>query len=354
MSSKSSMLSLINVIIPVYGVEHYLPKCVDNVLAQSYSNIRVILIDDGSPDECPCICDDYAALDSRVVALHRQNGGLSAARNTGLEYLFSLNSRERGKYVVFVDSDDWVDSDYIESLYNLIVAHNADIAQCGHYISYSNAREECKNRDHSTKTLTRIEAINSLCRNGVWDVTVWNKLYKMDLFQDIRFPEGKSYEDTATCYLIAAQCNHFVVNMTPKYHYVQRYSSIANGTVWRDSKFDLIEAGDAMADWVQVHYPQLSTAAMEKRVFVRLSTLAQMVNTGHKDAARIREMRRFIIANARTVLCDANASRRNKLGILALMCSYSCYKIMWKIYYLIKRRRRSGSENKNNIRLSVK
>lgn len=339
MSSEHFKSSLINVIVPVYGVEHYLAKCVNSILVQSYSNIRITLIDDGSPDSCPRICDNYAAQDSRVVVLHRQNGGLSAARNTGLEYLFSLSAQEQGEYVTFVDSDDWAEPDYIESLYNLLVSHNADIAQCGHYISYSSTHEEDKNSDHNTKTLTRIEAIDSLCRNGIWDVTAWNKLYKLNLFRDVRFPEGKLYEDTATCYLLAAQCNRFVVNMTPKYHYVQRYSSIANGTGWKDGKLDLIEAGDSMASWIQAHYPQLSDAAMEKRVFVRLSTLSQMVNTGHKDSIKIREIRRFVITNAQTILHDAKASKRDKLGVLALLCGYPCYWILWKIYYLVKRRR---------------
>lgn len=330
---------LVNVIVPVYNVEQYLKQCLESLINQIYQDIRIILIDDGSTDGCSQICDNYAIQDSRIVVFHQQNKGLSAARNVGLDFIFSLDQKDQGEYVAFVDSDDWINPDYIFFLLNLIVENNADIAQCGHYIAYSNTHEEDKNRIHNTQILTCIEALESLCRNGIWDVTTWNKLYKLKLFSNVRFPEGKSYEDTATCYLLAAQCNRFVVNMTPKYHYVQRYTSIANGKGWKDSKFDLVSAGDEMACWIQKHYPQLCDAAIEKRVFVRLSTLAQMANTGYTDFTYIYEMRRYIVKNARVVLCDAKASKRDKLGILALLCGYSCYKFIWRVYYAIKRRR---------------
>lgn len=329
---------MINIIVPVYGVERYLARCVDSLLVQTHNNIRVILVDDGSPDDCPRLCDNYAEQDSRITVLHRTNGGLSAARNTGLDYLFSLPANERGEYVAFVDSDDWVSYDYVAFLLKLLVDNNADIAQCGHYISYSSSREVSKNNTHCTVVLSRIDALDSLCRNGIWDVTTWNKLYKLELFREVRFPEGKSYEDTATCYLLAAQCNRFAVNMAPKYHYVQRYTSIANGTTWKDSKYDLIEAGDALADWIQKNYPSLHNAAIEKRIYVRLSTLAQMVNTRHYDKLKIYKFRKYIQANCKTILLDKKTAKRDKLGTITILLGFPCYKLLWKIYYLIKRR----------------
>lgn len=329
--------SYVNLIVPIYNVEGLLEKCVYSLVSQTHLSTRIILIDDGSTDNCPSICDLLSKEDKRIIALHRPNGGLSAARNMGLDYLFTMPSDERGSYVAFVDSDDWVEPDYISSMLTTLEDTGADAVQCGHYISYSSAHEEDKNSNHSTTVMNRAQAIESLCRNGLWDVTAWNKLYRLDLFEHVRYPEGLLYEDTATTYRITQLCHKVAVNMTPKYHYVQRYSSIANGTAWKDSKLDFIQVGDQMAEWVKTHCPQLSDAAIEKQAFVRLSTLSQMVNTGYRDKRKIRELRHEILQYAPTVLRDSRASKRDKLGILALIPGYWCYRAIWSRYYAVKR-----------------
>lgn len=350
MSSVHSKSSLINVIIPVYGVERYLRRCVDSVLAQAYNNIRVILVDDGSPDACPRICDDYAIQDSRVAVLHRTNGGLSAARNTGLDYLFSLPANERGEYVAFVDSDDWVEPDYIEFMLKLLEKFEADAVQCGHYITYSPTYEAEKNKNHRTTLLNHVQAIESLCRNDLWDVTAWNKLYRLNLFEQIRYPEGILYEDTATTYRITQLCDKVAVNMTPQYHYMQRYSSIANGVVWKDNKLDFVHVGDQMAEWVKTNYPQIADAAIEKQAFVRLSTLSQMVNTNYGNKGKINQLRSEVLKLAPTVLFDSKASKRDKLGILALVPGYWCYRAIWSRYYAAKRNKATPkAPTKSNI-----
>ena len=329
----------VNIIVPIYGVEKYLHRCVDGLLKQTYRNIRVILVDDESPDDCPAICNWYASKDSRVIALRRSNGGQSAARNSGLDYVFEHSVDSTNELIAFVDPDDWADMDYVSFLFSLLDTTHADVAQCGHYVSYSEAREEDKNSDHSTKMLTREEAMESVCRNGIWDVTVWNKLYRMSVWQNLRFPEGKLYEDTSISYRIVANATRLVVNMTPKYHYTQRYDSTANGVMWKDSKYDFLEAGDEMAQWVTDNYPQLKNAAVEKQVFVRLSTLSQMVNTKHRDLIREREMRQFIIKHAGIILKDRKAAKRDKVGVLALLLGYPCYQTLWRLYYAFKRHR---------------
>ena len=311
-------------------------------MAQTYQSIRIILVDDASPDRCPQLCDDYAKAYQQIVSIHRQNGGQSAARNSGLEYVWGLESEHRGEYIAFVDPDDWVEPNYVESLVRLIRSSKADVVQTGHYISYSSTREESKDPRNTKAMLTYDEALESVCRNGIWDVTVWNKLYKLNVFKTLRFPEGKLYEDTAIAHLIVAQGNRFAVDMTPTYHYMQRYTSTANGTTWKDSKLDLLEAGDALADWVEARYPQLSIAATEKRVFVRLSTLAQMVSTNYRNDALAASMRKFVLRNARTVLTDQRASLRDKLGIISIACGYPCFRLVWKQLYRIKRRGSTG------------
>lgn len=329
--------TLVNVVIPIYNVRDYLIKCVDSVLAQTHENIRVWLVDDGSTDGSSIMCDEYAVRDNRVRVIHKVNGGLSSARNAALNRVYSLGPSERGEFVACVDSDDWVEPDYIEFLLGLIEVTGADVAQCGHYIDFSATRGVEKDKDHSMRIFSGEDAIESLLRNGPYDVTAWNKLYRAEVLERIRYPEGRSYEDTATAHLIANRARSVAVCMEPKYHYVQRYGSIANGTKWSDSKYDLVKSGDEMAAWAAERYPGLSGAALEKRIFVRLSTLAQMVNTGHYDNGRIREMRAFVVRGAKQLLADPRASRRDKLGTVLITAGFWPFRVVWRFYYMIRR-----------------
>lgn len=329
-------LPLINIIVPIYNVEKYLCKCVDSILSQTYTNLRVILVDDSSPDKCGEICDEYAKQDSRVLVIHRPNGGQSAARNSGLDAL--INSDLPGEYVAFVDGDDYVASDYIEFLYKLLGDNEADISQCGHYIVYSEKRMSEKSTNNATVVIDKHQAIESLCYNGIYDVTVWNKLYKTSIFSEVRFPEGKIYEDTAISHLIAEKAVKIVVNMSSKYYYIQRYNSTANGVVFNQRKYQFIDAGDEMADYIILHYPELTKAANVKRVFVRLSTLSQMVNSNHYDKQRIEEMKRIVKRHSLDVLLNKKASKRDKIGIIVLCLGFPFYSACWRLYYKIVRR----------------
>jgi glycosyltransferase involved in cell wall biosynthesis len=331
---------LINIIVPIYNVEQYLRKCVDSILAQTYKNLRVILVDDGALDGCPAICDEYAQKDDRVMVIHRPNGGQSAARNSGLSVLSDGGlSGGKGDYVAFVDSDDYVAPDYIEFLYKLLRDSDADISQCGHYVVYSENRISSKELNHTTMSFGKYQAVESLCYSGVYDVTAWNKLYKLSIFETVRYPEGRIYEDTAVCYLVAEKAERFVVNMTPKYYYVQRYNSTANGVVFNERKYQFIQAGDEMADYITERYPDLLNATNVKRVFVRLSILSQMVNSGHIDKQRVLEIKHVVAKYKWGVLLDNKASKRDKLGIISLALGFPFYRFVWKLYYKIKRRK---------------
>jgi len=336
---------LINMIVPVHNVEQYISKCIDSILAQTYTNLRIILVDDGSSDKCPEICDRYARRDTRVKVIHCLNNGQAAARNRGLDLLHDRYPPEsRGDYVAFVDADDYIAPDYIEFLHNLIVDNNADIAQCGHYVVFSETRMVDKNRDHNTTVLNKTQAIESLCYNGIYDITACSKLYRVDIFNNIRFPEGYLYEDTAVCYLVAEKAKSIVVNMTPKYYYIQRYNSTANSVLWQEYKYQFLAAGDEMANYISEHYPELTKAANVKRVFVRLSTLSQMVNCNHYDKERIAEMTQVIKKYGRDVLRDGKAAKRDKLGVMALSLGFPFYRTAWKLYYRIVRRQQSNSK----------
>lgn len=335
------MNQLIHVVIPIYNVREHLERCIDSVLTQTHENICVWLVDDGSTDGSSQVCDEYARRDMRVQALHKENGGQASARNLALDQIERHWDAEK-EFVTFVDSDDWVEPDYVEFLLDVLLTSGAEAAQCGHYITYSPTYEVQKNENHRLVELGTKDALESILRNGIWDITVWNKIFRASLFRDLRFPVGRYYEDTAIAPLLTERLNRVAVSMEPKYHYVQRYSSTANGTSWTDHKLDFVPIGDEVADHVLKLYPDLTKAALEKRVFVRLSTLSQMVNTGHLDVTRAKEIRAFICQHAWQVLLDKRASKRDKVGILMLLPGLGCYRVAWSLYYALRRRRAIG------------
>lgn len=320
------MTNLVSVIVPVYNVEECVNRCVDSLLEQSYLNVEIVLVDDGSTDNSGLICDEYAKKDKRVKVIHQDNGGLSAARNAGIEI-------SSGDYLSFVDGDDYVSNDFISFLMNLLSKNGGDVAQCGHFIQYSEKRKVEKNSNHETIVLNRVRAIESLCYNGRYDVTAWNKLYKKSVFNNVSFPVGRLYEDTATSYHLAENADRFVVSMEPKYYYVQRYNSIANGRNFNNNKYQFIEVGDEMAFYVEKNYPSLYQGANAKKCFVRLSTLSQLVNTHHYDKARIKSMRKVIVRLSLGLIMDSKVSKRDKLGVVAICLGFPFYSFVWSKYY---------------------
>ena len=183
----------ISIIVPVYKVEAYLRECVDSIINQTYKNLEIILVDDGSPDNCPAICDEYALKDERIIVIHQKNGGLSAARNAGLEIA-------TGEYICFVDSDDLIHPQYCEILYNGI--HNTDSSFCA-----------CRSTTFkNTATNLKLDRVTDVTYSSeIWydyikhtQMGVWNKIYKSDLFENIRFYNGKIHEDIIFCADIAS------------------------------------------------------------------------------------------------------------------------------------------------------
>lgn len=211
------MSDLISVIVPIYKVEPYLPRCIDSILAQTYNNLEIFLVDDGSPDNCGRICDEYAAKDARIKVIHKKNGGLSDARNTALDLC-------TGEYISFIDSDDYVDADFIESLYHAIKTYDARLAVCGItkfnesgkvYVDYEPSKtEKCASGEEMMET--------------VWRPAAWNKLYHRSLFRDIRYPYGKLYEDLFVYHDILAKVDHVAFTGKNSYFYNNRQNSIIN------------------------------------------------------------------------------------------------------------------------------
>ena len=207
---------LISVIVPVYKVEEYLCECLDSIINQTYKNLEIILVDDGSPDNCGKICDEYALKDSRIKVIHQQNGGLSAARNAGLDIA-------NGDYIGFVDSDDYIELNMYEELYNSLNENNADMSACG---------IECfglknKTESYGNRVLNNPDFLKLLLKDEITSYAV-NKLYKKKLFSDIRFPAGKKFEDMAVLHLVAEKSSSTAATDKTFYNYRIRKNSITS------------------------------------------------------------------------------------------------------------------------------
>lgn len=214
------MKPLISVIVPVYKVEPYLSQCIESILNQTYKNLDIILVDDGSPDNCGKICDAYAAQDARIRVFHIENRGLSGARNYGIQKAMECPSN----YIGFVDSDDWLEPAMFDFLLTVAEQHHADVTNCGFYTEYKNKTVKCETADK--KYDTSIEIVKALI-NGAVDIRPWNKLYRKQCFETVKFPQGHVFEDTATLHKIYAGINMAVSTSRPLYHYRIRESAIS-------------------------------------------------------------------------------------------------------------------------------
>ncbi|WP_270568128.1 glycosyltransferase, partial [Clostridium beijerinckii] len=230
----------LSIIVPIYNVERYLDKCIDSILNQSFKDFELILVDDGSPDKCGDICNSYSKLDRRIKVIHKQNGGLSSARNAGLDIAV-------GEYIAFVDSDDWINGDMYDTLYCIAKENNADIVQCRFKKVYNDI-EEYVEISKKVNIIDKIEALTNLIAYGemhVQSVVTWNKIYKRMLFDDIRFPQGKIHEDEFTTYKFFYKSKKIVLCDDELYYYRQVDNSIMN-TKFNKKRLDYLDALEEM------------------------------------------------------------------------------------------------------------
>ena len=212
---------LISVIVPVYGVEAYLPKCLDSLLAQTWQELEVIVVDDGSPDNSWDIMQEYARRDSRVRLIRQKNGGLSAARNAGVE-------AARGEWIGFLDSDDYVAPEMYERLYRAAVEQGAQMAVCSFaYVTPGGKLIPRTSPITKNEVLSGIQMMERLAGPQNWYyITAWNRLYQRKLFDTVRFPVGKLHEDEYTAHLFYWQCERVAIVKEAMYYYVQQDGSI--------------------------------------------------------------------------------------------------------------------------------
>ena len=310
------MNPIISIIIPVYKVEPYIHKCLDSVCAQTYQNLDIILVDDGSPDTCGSICDEYAARDSRIRVIHKENGGLSSARNAGMAIA-------RGDFIGFVDSDDWIEPDMFELLYRNMAAENAAISVCGHYQHENEKFSACG--DSSYAVLSPREAIESVyCRNG-FAIVVWNKLFRKELFCNLCFPEGRIYEDAFIIFQLLDAAQKIVIDMKPKYHYLCRPGSIMTSPLC-PAQLDILDATLQNYDFLCEKYPELAHHALYACLWSRISMIMRVYRAKDPSYKAVEcSCIRFIRQHYRVVLRDLPwSAARRMVAILLCICPPAC------------------------------
>lgn len=243
----------ISVIIPVYKVEKYLDECVASVLAQTYRNLEIILVDDGSPDRCPFLCDEWASKDNRIKVIHKENGGLSDARNAGIEIA-------QGEYIAFVDSDDWIVPEMYEHMMRALIRESADICACGIMTCYPDRKVCWGCKEYlcgDSETFLRL-----LYHNTQYPVAAWNKLYRRECWKTLRFPIGKICEDAFTTYRLLDSAERIVQIPEFLYCYRIRPQSIMTSSFTKQ-KMDEEEVWRVNYEYMKNWYPKLVKPSYE-------------------------------------------------------------------------------------------
>lgn len=327
---------LVSVIVPVYNVEEYLKRCVTSVCDQTYRNLEIILIDDGSTDNSGKICDESGRRDFRIKVIHKKNGGLADARNAGLDIA-------TGEYVTFVDSDDWIRTDYVETLVRTLQYGKTRISACAYRRTDDRVDEQIKEiRDIDYPAQVDVwpvfESYQHLFLAQQIDCSAWAKLYERALFREIRFPIGKLYEDQFITYKLFHYAQGVSYIDQEMYFYFNRRESIQN-EAFTIRKMDELEANLECVAFIKEQYPQLLEMAVCRLVSSCFHMLFAIRNREEwtKEAEQLEQI---IRQNRKNMVIGKNINKKVRLGCL---CSYAGFKLTRWIYL------RSGVQGKINI-----
>lgn len=315
------MIPDVSVIVPVYNVDQYLSRCINSIISQSLKNIEIILVNDGSTDSSGNICEYFAKLDNRIKVIHKKNGGLSDARNVGLNIA-------NGKFIAFVDSDDFIHKEMYTILLKTIIENDCDIAESGYKEVYEN---EVINDEHLIvikKIYNRKDAVVSTIMDHHCKNYVWNKLYKKELWEKIRFPIGEIFEDVSTTYKIINECTRIVKIDCVLYYYYQRQNSIVNSN-FSLKKLDHCEALEGMMVFIEKEYLDVAPITSIKYFSIYLSLFQELLI----NRKRI-EGSEFLINDLTEKLVNGKYNKYLKMDMELL-----CQQILINNYQLFKKQK---------------
>lgn len=306
MNIIAQSMPLVSIIVPVYNVEEYVERCIKSIMMQSHKNLEIILVDDGSTDESGAICDLYKEKDARIKVIHKKNGGLSDARNCGIR-------NSRGEYLAFVDSDDYIHSDYIEKMLETAVKSGSDIVLCSYRKIYSDgSHADCGVFSLSTDGKdVQNYLYNRKYGSEIFDIA-WNKLYKKELFSGIWYPVGRIHEDYGTTYRILYRAEKVVVIPDILYYYVIRKGSL-NQTRNLKSRMDWCQSEKERWEFYSKHgMKYLSERSMKSYYYDIVSCLRCKELTEKNREKYISECKKLI----KIIQSNSNYSIKEKAGIL--------------------------------------
>lgn len=309
----------ISIIVPVYNVEKYLQKCVDSILAQTFKDFEVLLIDDGSKDGSGMLCDEIATTDSRIKVIHKENGGLSSARNCGID-------NATGKYIAFCDSDDYIDPDMYEFLLNNLEKEDADVSMCELYHCYS-GKETYKHPADFYEVADAVRAIYIVMESRITSVTAINKLYKRELFEDgLRYVEGITAEDGRIIVDLLAKCKKVVISNAQKYYYFHRAGSITTKPL-NERDYDVIDVYEYNRKrCLEIDAEKLSEVALLRQCWARFYMLDKMaISDGNYDKTREKEYIKFLKKNRMFILKNDVFTKGRRISFIALLISRDLY-----------------------------
>ena len=295
---------LITIVVPVYNIENYLAKCVDSIMQQSYDDIDIILVNDGSTDSSGVLCDRFSDKDHRIRVIHKENGGLSDARNRGID-------EAKGDYITFVDGDDFLDKEYVTSLYSCLKDNRADISVCEFcYMTETGKVLNHPMNDNAIIKYNQREALSVLLMQKPFSNSACGKLFKRCDFDDVRFPIGRIYEDTATIYKLFMKANIVAFVARAQYNYIRHNNSISKGA-FKINQIDSMIFAEEMTECIEKSYPDLSGLCKCRLMDSYIGLIQKMPR--EKYAETYNEIWRKIRMIRKEVLFSKEASRKRKL-----------------------------------------
>lgn len=320
--------TLITIIVPIYKVEPYIRKCVESIIAQTHKRIEVFLVDDGTPDNCGAICDEYARIDNRITVIHKKNGGVSSARNVALD-------AATGEYLMYVDGDDWVEPDFCETALRIALENDAQVVSFAYNMVYADSNGTItgkKNKRVPSKTgfMEASEAVRHLIlRDFVIYNFVWNKLFRRSIWDNVRFPEGRAWEDQAVTYMIIIKAGRVFVSDAVLYNYAQHHESIMGSmmnnpqtiidrfTIWNER---LSRIRQYSPENERFQLMQVTDSAITGFMYIRPDSEYSYI---------LNEMGNFLSTNRNCLLhCDGKLKAKIKLWIY-----YYCRPLLFMIRY---------------------
>lgn len=318
---------LISIIVPIYKVEKYLKQCLDSIVGQTYRNLEIILIDDGSPDCCPEICDQYGMMDNRIKVIHKSNGGQSSARNIGLDIAI-------GEYVMFVDSDDYLDTNMVSILADTLIEEDLDIVMCSRYDVGESILIRPLLLDHNV--LINNADVMKLILTDTIGSQPWGKIYRLSLFESVRFPEGRVYEDIATTYLAFSKCNRFHYVDKPLYYY--RLNLVGTSFTERPNKIiDTFQSFYERLIYAEKHFPNVREECLALAFGTAIGSLNYHIRFGFpEELEKLPKVKKFLYQYYESILKCPQISLLRKLLLRVFLMDESLYNVILRVCIKLK------------------